>query len=234
VDIETITRERKELPTFVGPWNSWEEMPRVLTLPDPPHRRRAVLGYVKDLANDPVELRRDKLRYPIRLLNLDLSIADKNLPGAQDKFEYVLTGIDFVQRALPVLRKVEALDLVIANAENAAALPLRADPDISVGGDGGNTSGSNAAANTAKDRLYQQLLFRSYDLARMPYLNAKKWAVAAVANFDFGMGPAKDIFESLQAYASMRSDFFKSIYNYRIAAASLEYATNEPLRSPEK
>lgn len=64
---------------------------------------------------------------------------------------------------------------------------------------------------------------------RDAYLNAKKWAVTAVANFDFGMGPAKDIFEALQAYSSMRADFFKSIYNYRIAAAGLDYATNEPL-----
>jgi outer membrane protein TolC len=69
---------------------------------------------------------------------------------------------------------------------------------------------------------------------RSAYLNAKKWTVTAVANFDFGMGPAKDIFEALQAYSSMRSDFFKSIYNYRIAAASLDYATNEPLRNHEQ
>lgn len=68
---------------------------------------------------------------------------------------------------------------------------------------------------------------------RKAYLNAKKWAVTAVANFDFGMGPAKDIFEALQAYSTMRSDFFKSIYNYHIAAANLDYATNEPLRSHE-
>jgi outer membrane protein len=68
---------------------------------------------------------------------------------------------------------------------------------------------------------------------RSAYLNAKKWAVTAVANFDFGMGPAKDIFEALQAYSTMRSDFFKSIYNYRIAAANLDYATSEPLRSHE-
>jgi outer membrane protein TolC len=67
---------------------------------------------------------------------------------------------------------------------------------------------------------------------RGAYLNAKKWAVTAIANFDFGMGPAKDIFEALQAYSSMRADFFKSIYNYRIAAANLDYATNEPLRIP--
>ena len=69
---------------------------------------------------------------------------------------------------------------------------------------------------------------------RGAYLNAKKWTVTAVANFDFGMGPAKDIFEALQAYSSMRSDYFKSIYNYRIAAANLDYATNEPLRHLEK
>jgi outer membrane protein TolC len=69
---------------------------------------------------------------------------------------------------------------------------------------------------------------------RGAYLNAKKWTVTAVANFDFGMGPAKDIFEALQAYSSMRADFFKSIYNYRIAAANLDYATNEPLRTLEK
>lgn len=69
---------------------------------------------------------------------------------------------------------------------------------------------------------------------RGAYLNAKKWTVTAVANFDFGMGPAKDIFEALQAYSSMRSDFFKSLYNYRIAAANLDYATHEPLRIQEK
>ena len=69
---------------------------------------------------------------------------------------------------------------------------------------------------------------------RTAYLNAKKWTVTAVANFDFGMGPAKDIFEALQAYSSMRSDFFRSIYNYHIAAANLDYATNEPLRIQEK
>ncbi|NTW99004.1 MAG: TolC family protein [Geobacteraceae bacterium] len=69
---------------------------------------------------------------------------------------------------------------------------------------------------------------------RGAYLNAKKWTVTAVANFDFGLGPAKDIFEALQAYSTMRADFFKSIYNYRIAAANLDYATNEPLRILDK
>lgn len=72
----------------------------------------------------------------------------------------------------------------------------------------------------------------SAEAMRRAYVNAKKWAVTAVANFDFGLGPAKDIFEALQAYSTMRADFFKSIYNYRIAAANLDYATSEPLHIP--
>lgn len=60
------------------------------------------------------------------------------------------------------------------------------------------------------------------------YTNAKKWAVSALANFDFGVGPAKDVFDALQAYATMRADYFKSIYNYRMALANLDYATSEP------
>nr|MBW4056506.1 TolC family protein [Pseudomonadota bacterium] len=75
---------------------------------------------------------------------------------------------------------------------------------------------------------------KSAAATRIAYLNAKKWAVTAVANFDFGVGPAKDIFEALQAYSSMRADFFKSVYNYRVAAANLDYATSEPLSYYEK
>lgn len=68
---------------------------------------------------------------------------------------------------------------------------------------------------------------------RSAYLNAKKWTVTAVANFDFGLGPAKDIFEALQAYSTMRADFFTAVYNYHVAIANLDYATNEPSRSLE-
>ena len=60
------------------------------------------------------------------------------------------------------------------------------------------------------------------------YSNAKKWAVTAVANFDFGVGPAKEILEALQVYARMRAAYFQSIYNHRIARANLDYATGEP------
>lgn len=66
------------------------------------------------------------------------------------------------------------------------------------------------------------------------YSNAKKWAVTSVANFDFGVGPAKEIFEALQMYAQMRGAYFQSIYNYHIARSNLDYATGERLLSDTK
>lgn len=69
---------------------------------------------------------------------------------------------------------------------------------------------------------------KSVSASQSAYTNAKKWTVAALANFDFGIGPAKDIFDALQAYARMRAAYFQSIYNYKIARANLDYAIGEP------
>lgn len=66
------------------------------------------------------------------------------------------------------------------------------------------------------------------------FSNAKKWGMAAIANFDFGVGPAKDILEALQAYARMRAAYFQSIYNYRMAQANLDYAVGESPASVSK
>lgn len=58
-------------------------------------------------------------------------------------------------------------------------------------------------------------------------LSARKWLVSAVANFDFGIGPAKEIFEALEAYARMKANYFRSVYNYNIAVANLDQATGD-------
>jgi len=67
----------------------------------------------------------------------------------------------------------------------------------------------------------------SVTATRSAFTNAKKWGMAAIANFDFGVGPAKDILEALQAYARMRAAYFQSIYNHRIAQANLDYAIGQ-------
>jgi outer membrane protein len=69
---------------------------------------------------------------------------------------------------------------------------------------------------------------QSAKATREGYTNAKKWAVTALSNFDFGIGQAKEIFEALQVYARLRASYFQSIYNYRIARSGLDYATGEP------
>ena len=70
----------------------------------------------------------------------------------------------------------------------------------------------------------------SIEATKGGYENSKKWAVTAIANFDFGVGPAKEIFDSLQQYAKMRGAYFQAIYNYNLALANLSCAVgDEPL-----
>jgi outer membrane protein TolC len=68
---------------------------------------------------------------------------------------------------------------------------------------------------------------KSIEATRSGYSNAKKWVVAALANYDFGIGPAKEIFDALQEYAKMRGAYFQAVYNQKMALANLAYATGE-------
>jgi outer membrane protein TolC len=62
------------------------------------------------------------------------------------------------------------------------------------------------------------------------YKNAKKWLVAAVANFDLGLGEAKEIADAAAVYAKLKADYLRSLYNQRIAFANLSYATGVDLK----
>jgi outer membrane protein TolC len=68
---------------------------------------------------------------------------------------------------------------------------------------------------------------KGIDATRTGYESSKKWAVTALANFDFGIGPAKEIFDSLQQYAKMRAAYFQAVFNYNLAVANLTYATGD-------
>jgi outer membrane protein TolC len=90
---------------------------------------------------------------------------------------------------------------------------------------------ANIPLQIRKAYLERQEAEKSIVATRDAYGNAKKWAVAAVANFDLGIGPAKEIFDSLQGYARMRADYFRSLYNYNMSLANLDYAVGEaPLK----
>ncbi|MBI5211970.1 MAG: TolC family protein [Nitrospirae bacterium] len=62
------------------------------------------------------------------------------------------------------------------------------------------------------------------------YKNARKWLVAAVANFDLGIGDAKDIADAAVAYAQMKADNLRSMYNHRMSFANLLYATGMDIK----
>lgn len=59
------------------------------------------------------------------------------------------------------------------------------------------------------------------------FSSAKKWGAAALANFDFGIGNPKDVFDAVEVYGKMKADHYQAIYNYKIAKANLEYAVGE-------
>ena len=62
------------------------------------------------------------------------------------------------------------------------------------------------------------------------YRNAKKWLVTAIANFDLGLGEAKEIGEAALLYAKLKADNLRSLYNQRLAYANLLYAAGTALK----
>jgi outer membrane protein TolC len=70
---------------------------------------------------------------------------------------------------------------------------------------------------------------RSMEATREGYLNARKWLVAAVANFDLGIGEAKDMADAVAGYGRLRADNFRSVYNYNLSLANLDHATGRDL-----
>jgi len=62
------------------------------------------------------------------------------------------------------------------------------------------------------------------------YKNARKWLVAAVANFDMGLGDAKDIGDAAALYAQTKTDYIRALYNHRLSYANLLYAAGLDLK----
>ncbi len=67
----------------------------------------------------------------------------------------------------------------------------------------------------------------------MAYTNARKWLVTASANYDMGVGEAKDMADAAVAYATMKADYLRAIFNQRMAYASLLYASGAALQEKE-
>lgn len=62
------------------------------------------------------------------------------------------------------------------------------------------------------------------------YIEARKWMVAALSNYDMGLTPSKEVFDAIEKYALNRGEYLKALYDYNLALAHLNYYTGEYLR----
>jgi outer membrane protein len=56
------------------------------------------------------------------------------------------------------------------------------------------------------------------------FRSGRKWLVAALSNFDLGIGEGKDLADAAVAYAKLRASYFQSVYDYNLALAKLDHA----------
>lgn len=66
---------------------------------------------------------------------------------------------------------------------------------------------------------------RNIKATESAHKNAKKWLVTALANFDMGIGEAKDVADAIEMYALTRADYLKVLYNERLSYANLLHVT---------
>ena len=80
-----------------------------------------------------------------------------------------------------------------------------------------------------QDAAEYQKSFKAFEKGMIA---ARKWIVAAFANFDIGTGTAKDMFDAIDRYGKNRGDYLVSLYNYHVALAKLDYAVGERWTEP--
>jgi outer membrane protein len=63
------------------------------------------------------------------------------------------------------------------------------------------------------------------DATQDGFRNGRKWLVAALSNFDLGVGEGKDVADAALAYAKLRASYFQSVYDYNFTLAKLDHVT---------
>ena len=58
---------------------------------------------------------------------------------------------------------------------------------------------------------------------RKAFRSGRQWLVAAVANFDLGVGEGKDVAEAALAYAQLHAAYFQTVYYYNLSLAKLDH-----------
>jgi outer membrane protein len=75
-----------------------------------------------------------------------------------------------------------------------------------------------------QDALEAEVSFKAFEKGAIA---ARKWIVAAFANFDMGVGNAKDMFDAIDRYGKNQGEYLLALYNYHVSLANLSYAVGE-------
>lgn len=147
--------------------------------------------------------------YAIQLINLNVfSTVYANVP---------LEGTDKVEVPYFPLQTNASTSFVKGTGYTTMQDWTQNSREISVGGDGASaTSGTNAAANTARDRKFLGINFTSYDFARQPYMNAVKLFQQAANKL------AVDIFTDIVSRVVTKASFSNSVKGVASASFSAD------------
>jgi outer membrane protein TolC len=80
-----------------------------------------------------------------------------------------------------------------------------------------------------QDAVEAQKSFAAYEQAA---IGSRRWIVTAFSNFDSGIGAARDMFDSIDRYGKNQGEYLRSLYNYHVSVARLEYAVGKRTDMP--
>ncbi len=157
-------------------------------------------------------------RYPTLFMALKGSLAEA--PGRDhfdnayfsDEFNHAYAGVvaglrwefDFgVKKARTAKARARSQELKHTQAYAAMSIPIQ-------------------VSKAYQDVIHWEKAVQASDKAARA---ARKWVVTAFANFDMGVGDAKDMFDAIDRYGHNRGNYIEALYNYNLSLAQLQFAT---------
>ena len=80
-----------------------------------------------------------------------------------------------------------------------------------------------------QDAVEANKSFTAYEQAAV---GSRRWIVTAFSNFDLGIGTARDMFDAIDRYGKNQGEYLRSLYNYHVSLARLDYAIGKRTDMP--
>ncbi len=83
-------------------------------------------------------------------------------------------------------------------------------------------------------KYYQDAVeaYKSFTAYEQAAVGSRRWIVTAFSNFDLGIGTARDMFDAIDRYGKNQGEYLRSLYDYHVSLARLDYATGKRTDMP--